>query len=726
MPTEPPQFRAHARLLTMLGEQLIKNERIALVELIKNSYDADAGTVKVDFRGFGPDFQTNEDSAIFITDDGHGMSAGVLSHVWMNPATPAKALAKKANLRTKRGRVIQGEKGIGRFATFKLGSRLAVTSRAEGTELEATLLIDISELDDSEESLQEEKLLEDVEVMLDVTPPVVFKGVDEQGTQLEIGRLRSAWSIDLVTEAFADVARMEPLMWADADSGEIETSFSVEFLKDGVDLRLDEQMRDDLSAVFERAVLKVESGKYSADDRKFEFAVNGRSHELSVDDPEIRGLKVFRERFSVADGLPAEPVIECGPFEFSFYVFDFSPQAPARHYLDRDDKKLLKAHRIYLYRDGIRVYPYGDPGDDWLQVDVIRGTQSARSMFSNDQTVGYVAITQEANPLLRDKTNREGLLEMGRATGDFIALIQTVLAYLRSKPYEQYAAANRRSREKATRTANIDKWLDELRQDEGLPQVARRKLDTLAASLSSEREVASTRLARTEQLAGVGMSVETASHDLIAAGQEALRIARRMLDDLRVHDLAQEPIFAVAKALVARLEFIVSRFDDVQGLFVSTRQKTRRMDVIQTARRVRAIYASMHHDHDITLEIDDTSSMHAVTTESALLQCLINLIDNASFWLIASPHAPKQIRVFAADKTTLVVTDNGPGVKDQDIPYIFEPFYSGKGDEGKGLGLYIARQNGARNGFDVELADDLRDSRVLPGATFVVTFDREV
>jgi signal transduction histidine kinase len=80
------------------------------------------------------------------------------------------------------------------------------------------------------------------------------------------------------------------------------------------------------------------------------------------------------------------------------------------------------------------------------------------------------------------------------------------------------------------------------------------------------------------------------------------------------------------------------------------------------------------------------------------------------------------IRAYTPDSRTLVVTDSGPGVGPNDSPYIFEPFYSGKGEAGKGLGLYIARQNGLRNGFTVDLGP-LGDERDLPGATFVVRFE---
>jgi HSP90 family molecular chaperone len=89
-------FKPHARLLTMLGDQLIKNERIALIEVIKNSYDADASWVKVTFEGFGSNFKAKPKSKIIIEDDGTGMTKAVLEQHWISPATPVKKLASSA------------------------------------------------------------------------------------------------------------------------------------------------------------------------------------------------------------------------------------------------------------------------------------------------------------------------------------------------------------------------------------------------------------------------------------------------------------------------------------------------------------------------------------------------------------------------------------------------------------------------------------------------------
>lgn len=712
----------------MLGEQLIKNERIALVEIVKNSYDADARRVVVDFRNFGDNFETNSDSSIVITDDGSGMTESTIEQTWMVPATPTKAKAKRARPRTPLGRAIQGEKGIGRFATFKLGNQLSIVSRFEGEDRETTLLIDITDLDDSGTGSEaEERFLEDISALIGTTEPTVFiedgSIGSKHGTQLEVGGLRSSWNQRLVHEVYDDIGRLEPVMW-NAVEDDANRTFDVRFRKDGNDLDLSSALNDEFQAVLDRAVLKVEDGQFDPELRQFQFRVNGRLETLAIDDQEVRGIKVFREHFLTDPDAFPQP--QCGPFKFEFFVFDFNSSAPAAHYLDSQEKALLKRHRVYLYRDGIRVYPYGDPGDDWLQIDVIRGTQSARSMFSNDQTVGFVAITQADNPRLRDKTNREGLLEDGMATTDFVALIQTVLAYLRAKPYERYAAANRRVRERDLKNRRVDDYVSAMRKTANLPASATKTLDALEDSLSAERELANLRISRTEQLAGVGLSVETASHDLIAAGQEALRLARRLVDDLRMHDLMGEPIYSLAKALVSRLEFVVSRFSDVQGLFVSTRQRKSRIDIMQLTRRVRSMYSSLHKDMRIAFEIDDAARLVAETTESAILQCIINLVDNSTYWLMTEQRGERRIRAYAKSPDTLVLSDSGPGVKEQDASFIFEPFYSGKGDEGKGLGLYIARQNGLRNGFSVELADTPVDEKSLEGATFLVTFESKV
>lgn len=84
-------IRPYARLLTMLGDQLIKNEQIAVLELIKNSYDADAEWVLLSFENFNSDGTTRADSKIIIEDNGEGMTKEIIEKAWMSPATPNKS-----------------------------------------------------------------------------------------------------------------------------------------------------------------------------------------------------------------------------------------------------------------------------------------------------------------------------------------------------------------------------------------------------------------------------------------------------------------------------------------------------------------------------------------------------------------------------------------------------------------------------------------------------------
>lgn len=728
--TETINFRPHARLLTMLGEQLIKNDRIALVELVKNSYDADATIVEVDFQGFDQDGTASPYSSIVITDNGTGMTEQVVRGAWMNPATPSKLDRKRMQGRTPGGRVMQGEKGIGRFASFKLGSVVMLTTRGIGEPGEVSLAVDLSELDHVPDGGEIGKNLYLDEIGADISisaarlfgETTVFPG--EHGTRIEVSALRSTWSNREFIEAFADLERMQPLMWVHSDSQAgapaPSSGFQVRFLIDGVDQNLSGRRESEIGALFERAVLKVTNGRFDEAKRTFSFDLNERPVELSIDSPEVKGLRPFRDRFGTGD---AQPGVACGPFEFEFYIFDFASTAPAQFQLDRAEKGILKQHRIYLYRDGIRVYPYGDPDDDWLQVDRIRGTLSARSMFSNDQALGYVSISQAENPGLQDKTNREGLIEAGRSSGDFIALIQTVLAYLRAKPYEQYAATHRRARERVLKErGGFDRELEDLIRAAELPRSLQQNLERLGTAVAAERELSKVQLARTQDLAGVGLSVETASHDLIAAGSESLRLARKIQREMRELGLASDPVFADMSSLVQRLEFVDSRFQDVQGLFVSTRQKRADLDIFIFLRRVRSMYAGLHRDKGITFEIDESVPLRAESTEAALLQCFINIVDNATFWLMTSDHGPRIIRAFAQAPATVILTDSGPGIAAEDAEFIFEPFYSGKGDDGKGLGLFIAREVGLRNGFTVDVTTSLSE-RLLPGASFSIAFD---
>lgn len=137
-------FAPRARLVSVLGEQLIRDARVGLLELVKNSYDADASTVTVELRGLA----SPETTEIIITDNGDGMDKETVLRKWLEPATGHKAEAKKAKVRTpKYNRLPLGEKGVGRFAAHRLGHELEMITRKAGAP-EVVVRIDWDKFDD--------------------------------------------------------------------------------------------------------------------------------------------------------------------------------------------------------------------------------------------------------------------------------------------------------------------------------------------------------------------------------------------------------------------------------------------------------------------------------------------------------------------------------------------------------------------------------------------------
>jgi len=194
-------LKPYARLMTLLGDQLITDKCVAVIELIKNCYDADATNVCVRFGNLS-NYKFNslpkeQLSFIEIEDDGCGMSFDTIKEVWLRPATPNKFDKKKRNqLHTAKGRIIQGEKGIGRFAIHKLGEYIELFTKEEGKK-EVKLEMNFSDYDPNEANLFNQnvsyKLLEDVKnTIYEYDEPQRI--VKNSGTIIRISNLRESWN----------------------------------------------------------------------------------------------------------------------------------------------------------------------------------------------------------------------------------------------------------------------------------------------------------------------------------------------------------------------------------------------------------------------------------------------------------------------------------------------------------------------------------------------------
>lgn len=732
MKSQSLSLRPYARLLTMLGDQLIKNERIALVELIKNAYDADADRVDVRFEKFNLDMTQNEQSRIVIRDDGTGMSLDTVRSRWMNPAAPQKHLDKRRGRgRTpSKNRVIQGEKGIGRFAILKLGRVITVTSRIRDDELETVLNFDFARFDDDFVSVngQEREIFLD-EIKIDCSRSTPTKLTEpNHGTLIEIEKLKGEWNETIITQLCRDVSNLtDPVSRIKGET--VSKSFEIGIFCNRERRSADADQTETLKALIEdKSVLKIQ-GRFDSRESVFAFSSDGANEELSLWDPKVKGLWVWRQRYrKPGANLKVGQQYRCGDFEFQFYIFDFSRGISGRHALTQTEKDLLKAHRIYLYRDEMRVYPYGDPDDDWLNIDVTRGTGRAGDFFSNNQIIGWIDITQKGNPKLRDKTNREGLIESGGASDDLIYLVQAFLSYIKQYPFARYQHKQRqRSSARHLRDDQVTQHLAELKKgltDSGDESRAI-EVAKIETDYKREKDHLLHRADITEDLAGVGLSVEMASHDIMILMGRAQEIGSELARTARASGDGE--IQNNADMLVGVLQQITEGMRHVQSLFKASRRRRKVLKVEPRLDKIYKIYEALLEQRNIRYEKVNvgTSPLTANTNDGVVMQVLINLFDNAAYWLEAVEPDEREIRVIVdAEQGELVFSDSGPGIDPDDLPYIFEPFYSGKGQEGRGLGLYIARQLLDRHEYAIGVAEDHR--RVLPGANFVVRFVKEV
>ena len=744
------KIRPYARLLTMLGDQLIKDERIALIELIKNSYDADASWVKVTFENFGENYEVLPESKIIIMDDGEGMTKKTLSTKFLNPATPGKKLKKQKNDKTAKGRIIQGEKGIGRFAMLKLGRKIDVISKTLDDDYEHILHYDFSKYDTDflkENNKEKELFIDDLSVQLEERTPETFVKQDivlgikkdiqpAKGTVIEISKLNEGWTEEKVKNVANDIVKLQSIFDAITNTKQEKVkdnnSFFVYLYKDDDYKNYNENYINDLSVLIDqKTVLRIDDGFFDAETLEFSFKLNGVPQKISLYDSEICGIKKFKDYFKyvVDNQLLIKREIECGSFYFSFYVFDFTPTAPAKYLLDDEDKKKIRPHRIYLYRDGIRVYPYGEPEDDWLQIDTLRGTVSAGAFLSNDQVIGVVKISHSQNPRLKDKTNREGLIEDGYATSDFIKLLQVFLTYIRNKPYRQYQINNeRRENQKKVVEKQLDSNFSLLRDIVKDNKDATEKLNEIEKDYKTEKQFLVRRAETTENLAGVGLSVETASHDIMRMmGLVLTNIDNLISEIMSVNEIDKETLLNELNSMRGSLGFVHAQLKDIQLLFTSSKQRRRNINVKEILDRVSKIYKNTAKKANVSIEVEEIpgSPLVAKTTDAVLLQVLLNLFDNSIYWLGTIDVENKKILItLDGENCKLIFSDNGPGVKNSDLPYIFESFYSGKGEEGRGLGLYIARQLLERNDYSIDYAD-LSSDKKLSGANFTVSFVSE-
>jgi signal transduction histidine kinase len=683
------RIRPRARLLRTIGAELISSEVVAVIELARNCYDADATAVELVFDH--P--EDPERATLEIRDDGHGITREVLLGPWLEPATNHKSrdgLGETAGERSPGGRRRLGSKGVGRFAAQRLGDSLKLMTRAEGSITELSAWFEWREL-------EEGKYLDEVRIPWREHHPTELEG---HGTHLKISKLRNRWTPDRFEKLKLGLSRLL--------SPTIEGEFKIQITVNG----------------------SIEDIKPAVELQDAMYTVHGTMDQAGsciLHYSDINGAEEVWERTVLWPGDQAQA---CGPFTFRIGAWDLD-SIPLRHFIQvtgkklgiRDLKKAIRDHSgIALYRDGFRILPYGEPDNDWLRLDR-RRVNNPTMRLSNNQILGTIQLTADENPLLSDQTNREGLVS-NEAYSHLQDVVLELLGYLETRRFA------------ARRAMDVD-WTAKGSSLPAFDGEGKAGVESLLTSISmaggaDEERIEELRQAFEKAQEGSLDAVRTYG-GLTAAGRLAAVAfdhlggpIRRIRDgfDLARDELAHASSVAEMSVVLENLDDALQKLDNLEKKLGSLRPvlsetRGRRVQEIQIAEAlspVLDIYEDAFDRLGIALDRVLKPGITVRTNREIAGQVLAVLVDNALHWAQHGDTKSPIITVRANPKG-FTVSDTGPGVAEGIRGVIFEPHFTTR-DGAHGLGLTLARDllkgiggriwvpGGAATKFVVELSVD--------------------
>jgi signal transduction histidine kinase len=668
-------FQPRARLLKLIGEELISDEVVALSELVKNSHDADAASVIVTFRGVaGPG------GSIEVHDDGIGMDVATLLGRWMEPAASTKV--GKGRQVTPKGRRVLGEKGVGRFAADKLARSLEIVSRCRGRSDEVQAVVDWDLYDNG--SL----LLSEIRNCWEVRPA---REVGAHGTLLRMTGLRAAWSERMFRRLSIRLSRLlSPFRQNDPFVIRIESD---EFPHYSGELRAD---------FLDRAPYRVEA---EFDGRQnISLSLNGRAAHV--------------HRWNGQGDLA------CGPVCIRLYVFDLEAEALARIGPRQEARAWLREWTgVSIYRDGFRVWPYGEPHDDWLRLDQ-RRVNSPVEHLSNNQVIGFIDIGRDRNPDLKDQTNREGLIH-NQAFDDLRRLVYFVLQAVEAERQSIRHPARRATGGVVTHRREMLSVSDEL---ERLARKAGgdigRELRELRRQLDEQTQCEQAR----QQLLMEGYSGLAAIGQMSAGMLPLLPLeTRRMQAEMeKLRNILVGRRIPEAREAMQALSDSLGHISEQQQLILAasgSAERRRAIDVIAEIAAFEDIVRPLLDGQGFTIEVI-CPAQEVMRTEMRPENffCLLQILMTNSLDWARRVEAPRIRIVVAAagDYCEIVFSDNGPGIPIDIVGRIFEPLFSRK-EGGRGMGLTIARQMVEAHGGHISAIIDGRRK----GAAFQLLLPRK-
>ncbi len=678
-------FRMHPRVFESLGADLVTSDVVAIIELVKNSYDAHATRVDVRLK------KSDEHGHLMleIEDDGSGMTREVIENAWAVVATPYRVTQTNSK-QGRKGRRVSGEKGLGRLSAARLGDRLEMFTKSANENC-WQVKVDWGTLAASDD-------LGSCEIELRKCDGDAL--AERTGTLIRIRELKGKWDDekiaelrDLLSRLISPFARVEdfkiwltPLGGKEAESEEIEPARFLSkppyLLKGSVD----------------------KSGKVNCTYTYAPLQGPGRTVEIVR---ELWASNFVASENDQDDGQEENQMPQCGSFKFEIRVWDLDKDAETFKEISQEFnlnlatlRKTIKSYQgLSLYRDEILVLPKSESAKDWLGLDLRRVSKTGKRISTN-QIVGYLAVTAENNPGLRDTSDRERLVD-NLAARDFKKLLWEIAGLLENE------------REKDRLEIRKERSLKELFAELSTQPLIERMSGTIAqgieprsllhlvekhgAEVEKAVEEIEQRFIYYSRLASLGTLAAMLTHEV---GQNTLVIGaltqalRDLIEKGEPAVLEIKKDWELADRSVRSLDRLAKKMTPLGSRkFGSKRRDSVLEDEIQHCLdaheediRNRKVEITYHTDAETKVAVDP----------GELFGIINNLLDNSLYWLGYVKDRPRRIEVQISPRPQkgrvyVQFHDSGPGIQDGDEESIFWPGVTQK-PEGFGLGLVVASE----------------------------------
>ena len=648
-------FDFSPKLIKFLGEELIHDKKIAIMELVKNAYDADADKVWITIR----------DDEITIEDNGHGMTEDIIRNSWLRVGNSTKAINAKRSPKYKRLPI--GEKGIGRLGVHRLGKNIQVTSKAENSK-EVYFEIDWNRFEKTPS-------LGDLEPIVVVSReyPEHFIGEKKYGTKLVIRDLKNRLEPKDIRLLNVDLLKLLP-PFAHA----IQENFKIMLnTKDGPfeDTTALNIFKITQHALFQYRVV-VENAKIEEFEYNFyspnESALASRT--ITKDEEELRELiGNLKGKYTIA-----RTKLRVGRIIFEGYIFDQKYSGISGNSFAKEVKDYLQDNGgIRVYRDGMRIYNYGEGGkdNDILDLDRKRAKRLGDNIGYN-QLLASIELDREKSKDLVEKTNREGFVN-----NDAFASLQSQLDFCME------VILQLRKRDRADMDVLVGKKYDKADIDTKIKkivgQVERLPItDKEKSKLKNDLYAFSQEF---EQLKDIFLTASNTGLNLTFIIHEVDKIIVHLAEKIKAKDITQiNNVFIHLKDSINAYKDIIRLDKKRAQIYVP--------GLIDQA-LFNATYRLESHAIAFTNVIDQDLSI--IGKKGLILGIFTNLFDNSIYWLEYYRVQNKKIHVHAYkkdDDVYIVIADNGKGFNIS-FDAALRPFISGRIDEGSmGIGLHLAEQ----------------------------------